>query len=63
MAEKRINAALDSIPKSSGSALRNYTIPTLENIREAMRNIITDSYLQGSNDNSSAIKNSNCSRP
>jgi hypothetical protein len=36
--EQRIDAALDSVLKASGSALRHYTMPkTLADMREAMR--------------------------
>jgi len=46
-----IDAALDAILIASGSALKHYSMPlTLNNMREAMRKIMWDSYLQGSND-------------
>jgi len=49
--EQRIDEALDSVLKASGSALKHYSMPlTLNNMREAMRKIMWDSYLQGSND-------------
>jgi hypothetical protein len=55
--EQRIDAALDSVLKASGSALRYYTMPlTLDHMREAMRKIMSDSYIAGSNDNSEAMK-------
>ena len=39
-----IDAALDSVLKASGSALRHYTTPlTLERMREAMRKIMAES--------------------
>lgn len=50
--EQRIDEALDSVLKASGSALKHYSMPlTLANMREAMRKIMSDSYMQGSNDN------------
>lgn len=49
--EEYIDAALDSVLKASGSALRHYTMPlTLERMREAMRKVISDAYIKGSND-------------
>ncbi len=47
--EQRIDAALDSVLRASGSALRHYTLPgTLQAMRDAMRRIMVDSYIQGS---------------
>ena len=55
--EDSIDAALDSVLKASGSALRYYTMPlTLERMREAMRKIMTESYTKGSDDNFDAMK-------
>ena len=55
--EERIDAALDSVLKASGSALKNYTMQlTLDRMREAMRKVMSDSYVMGSNDNFDAIK-------
>ena len=49
--EKRIDAALDSVLKASGSALKNYTMPgPLKKMREAMRKVILEAYIKGSND-------------
>jgi len=49
--EQRIDAALDSVLKASGSALRHYTMPkTLADMREAMRKVMSDAYIKGSND-------------
>jgi len=45
--EQRIDAALDSVLKASGSALRHYTMPkTLADMREAM----SDEYIRGLNE-------------
>ena len=55
--EQRIDAALDSVLKASGSALRLYTMPkTLTDMREAMRKVMSDAYIKGSNDNFEAMK-------
>ena len=55
--EERIDAALDSVLKASGSALRHYTMEkTLADMREAMRKIMSDAYITGSNDNFEAMK-------
>ena len=55
--EQRIDAALDSVLKASGSALRHYTMPkTLADMREAMRKVMFDEYIRGLNDNVEAIK-------
>lgn len=47
--EQRIDANLDAVLRASGSALKHYTMPgTLEAMREAMRKIMSRSYLAGS---------------
>lgn len=49
--DERIDKALDSILIASGSALRHYTMPAaLKRMREAMRRVMSDSYIAGSND-------------
>lgn len=49
--EQRIDEALDSVLRASGSALRHYTMQsTLDDMRKAMRKIMSDSYIAGSND-------------
>lgn len=49
--EQRTDANLDSVLRASGSALKHYTLPgTLEAMREAMRKVMSESYIQGSND-------------
>lgn len=54
--EERIDAALDSVLKASGSALKHYTTPaTLNRMREAMRKVMAESYIKGSNDNFRAM--------
>ena len=55
--EQRIDAALDSVLKASGSALRHYTMPkTLADMREAMRKAMSDEYIKGSNDTIEAMR-------
>jgi len=55
--EERIDAALDSVLKASGSALRHYTMPkTLADMREAMRKVMSDAYIKGSNYNYERIE-------
>lgn len=57
LAEQRIDAALDSVLRASGSALRYYTMAkTLADMREAMRKVMSDAYIKGSNDNFEALK-------
>ena len=49
--EQRIDAAIDSILKASGSALKHYTMQkSLDDMRKAMKKIMSDSYIAGSND-------------
>jgi len=49
--EQRIDANLDSVLRASGSSLKHYTTPgTLKAMRDAMRKVMSDSYIQGSND-------------
>jgi len=58
--EQRIDEALDSVLKASGSALRYYTMPsTLADMREAMRKVMSDSYIAGSSDNFKVMKKNN----
>ena len=53
----QVDAALDSVLKASGSALRHYTYPpTLAAMREAMRQALSAAYIAGSNDNFVAMK-------
>ena len=48
--DERIDAALESILKASGSSLKHYTMDkTLNDMREAMRRVMIDSYIDGSN--------------
>lgn len=55
--EQRIDAALDSVLKASGSSLRHYTMAkTLTDMREAVRKVMSDSYIAGSNANFEAMK-------
>jgi hypothetical protein len=57
--EQRIDEALDSVLRASGSVLKHYTMQkTLNEMREAMRKVMSDSYISGSNDNFKAMKKS-----
>lgn len=50
-AEQQIDANIDSILKPSGSALNHYCIQSdIDAMREAMRKIMSASYIAGSND-------------
>ncbi len=54
--EQRIDANIDAILRASGSGIDYYTMPrTLEAMREAMRKIMADSYIKGSQDNFDAL--------
>ncbi len=48
--EQRIDANIDAILIAAGSGLRYYTVPSsIENMREAMRRIMINSYTAGVN--------------
>lgn len=48
---EKIDESLDTILRASGSALKNYTMQkSLDNMRNAMRKIMSDAYIKGSND-------------
>jgi hypothetical protein len=48
---EKIDAALESVLRVTGTPIRAYTMPMqLKEMREAMRKIMADSYLAGSND-------------
>jgi hypothetical protein len=54
--EQRIDANIDAILRASGSGIDYHTMPrTLEAMREAMRRIMSDSYIKGSQDNFDAL--------
>lgn len=54
--EQRIDANLDAILTASGSGLRYYSSPLIiSKMREAMRRIMSDSYIKGSNDHYDAM--------
>ena len=49
--EQRIDEALDSVLRASGSSLDNYTMQkTLDDMRKAMKKIMSDNYIAGSKD-------------
>ena len=54
--EQRIDANIDAILIAAGSGLRYYTVPSsIKNMRDAMRRIMSDSYIKGSQDNFDAL--------
>ena len=56
--EDKIDEALDAVLKASGSALKHYSMPvTIKQMREVMRKIMSESYIQGSNDCFEALMN------
>ena len=57
--DERIDAALDSVLKASGSALKHYTMPSsLNKMRAAMRKVMATAYIEGSNDAHKAMLDS-----
>lgn len=56
IANERIDAAVDKLLKAAGSALRHYMPSTVIDMRETMRGIMSESYINGSNDAVSALK-------
>ena len=55
--DERIDSALDAVLKASGSGLRFYTCAhTLGAMREAMRKVMGESYILGSNTQDRIIK-------
>lgn len=54
---QRIDDNLDAVLRAAGSRLAHYTMPaTRENLREAMRKIMIQSYIDGSNDAHKAMR-------
>jgi len=54
--EERIDANIDAILRASGSGIDYHTMPrTLEAMRDAMRKIMLDSYIKGTQDNFDAL--------
>lgn len=54
--EERIDANIDAILRASGSGIDYYAMPrTLEAMRDAMRKIMSDSYIKGTQDNFDAL--------
>lgn len=57
---ENVDAAIDSFLRASGSALKNYSMPeTISRMRDAMRKIMSDSYIAGSNANYKAMTQEN----
>ena len=47
--DERIDRALESVLNAAGTSLKNYSIQSnLDNMREAMRKIMSESYIDGS---------------
>lgn len=63
--EERIDAALNSVLKASGSSLRHYSkYPAiLDAMREAMREIMAESYNAGVDDYFASMKSAKDRRP
>ena len=56
-ANERIDANLDAVLRAAGSSLAHYTLPSSrEKLRKAMRDIMSRSYIDGSNDCHDALK-------
>ena len=54
--EERIDANIDAILRASGSGIDYHTMPrSLEAMRDAMRKIMSDSYIKGTQDNFDAL--------
>ena len=51
----KIDENLELVLKAAGSKLRHYTPCYKEELREAMRKIMSDSYIAGSNDCAKAL--------
>jgi len=47
--DEKIDAALDAVLNAAGSTLRHYTQSTKDDMRGAMRKIMRDAYIDGSN--------------
>lgn len=54
---QRIDEALDSVLRASGTSLNHYrTRIQLDGIRKAMRKVMSDSYIAGSNDAMNVVR-------
>ena len=54
--EERIDANIDAILRASGSGIDYHTMPrSLKAMRDAMRKIMSDSYIKGTQDNFDAL--------
>jgi len=55
--EQRIDEALDSVLRASGTSLNHYrTRIQLDDMRKAMRKVMSDSYIAGSNDAMNVVR-------
>lgn len=55
IAQERIDAALDLVLKASGTFRHYRTRAVIESMRRVMRKIMSDAYIQGSNDCAKAM--------
>ena len=54
--EQRIDANIEAILKAAGTSFRHYTMAkSRDDMRDAMRKIMSDSYIKGSQDNFDAL--------
>ena len=53
---EKIDAALDAVLCAAGSGIRYYSTHQTNSMREAMRKIMVDSYIEGGNDTHNAMK-------
>jgi len=54
--EQRIDANIEAILKAAGTSFRHYTMPkSRDDMREAMRKIMSDNYIKGSQDTFDAL--------
>ena len=57
--EQRIDRALESVLRAAGSSLRHYETRAKDDMREAMRKIMSESYIAGSDAVHDAVKGRN----
>lgn len=55
--DERVDAALEAVLKAMGTSLKYYSLQSKKDgMREAMRKIMSESYIQGSNDCADVLK-------
>ena len=55
MSNGNVDEALDKVLRAAGTKLSNYMPGAQGALREAMRNVMSDSYIKGSNDCHAAL--------